>query len=802
MLRHWLVGSIPGEANRVPNLIRYVVTLVDWGDVERVSWIASVAAAFVAAVSVVAPWIRRRNRPATRIDPYPVNPGAADSGAARLAGASLVAPTSRLPTVVRGRQDLLKYLRRAVRRPPARVQVLAGMGGVGKSTVALALYEWATSDQRQSRGAWWVLAHDQESLTEGLVSLARVLGGNDIEVAAVRAGIGAARDRLWELLEQTRPGWLLVFDNADDPRVFDPDCDGRGWLRWSRRGLVLVTSRARDERLWGRDAKVQHLEPLAEDEAIQVLVDVAPQAVSDGEGDDDVRELARRLGCLPLGLHQVGAYLSARSSRHGSFSSYLRAWRGGADVLASAGIARDRSRAALMRTWELSLDGLARDHVPQARPLLRLLSCYAAATPIPENLLRLPAVQQFAATGGGSGERDPQRWLEDGVESLDQMSLIERETLARTGSDPSVVVHPMVAETNRLHLNSGAVGQSAPSPATIRRTAVELIATSLAPLRSDDNWDWSRYDLLAPHVRELATSTAGHLDHGGLARLLVVTAGVVAFHAWSSYEAAGERLADVLRPHAERLDMEHPARLSLEHERAWAIGRNGRWKEAAALLQPVLDARLRVLGADHADTLDTRHRLAWAAGRLGDWKAADEWLRRVHACRVRLLGTDHPDTLHTRGCLAWAAGQLGRHDEAEAGLREVIETRSRLFGDEHVRTWDCRHSLAEFLVRHARYDEAEDLLRKLVEVRGAVYGFERPETLELRPRYWLACALRGIGRHTEADHEFALLLAEQERALGRDHPATEDTRRQLPGRSGSPQAVRRMRFGAWLSRSR
>jgi len=43
-------------------------------------------------------------------------------------------------------------------------------------------------------------------------------------------------------------------------------------------------------------------------------------------------------------------------------------------------------RTTVRRIWELTLDALAAHQLPQARPLLRLLSCYAAAVPIPASL--------------------------------------------------------------------------------------------------------------------------------------------------------------------------------------------------------------------------------------------------------------------------------------------------------------------------------------------------------------------------------------------------------------------------------
>jgi NB-ARC domain len=224
--------------------------------------------------------------------------------AGMLAGASLEAPTGSAPERVHGRDDLLQQLRRGVRRPGGRMQVLTGLGGVGKSTVAVELYRWVKLHKKCS--AWWISASDSDSLIEGLVSLTRAVGGNYGDQEAVRCNSGAAQDRVWQLLERTRRSWLLVFDNADDPSLLRP-LDGTGWLRGSRRGLVLVTSRLGSGWQWGSEAAVHELTTLGEQDGARLLLDLAPNA-----GDKtDAQALAGRLGYLPLALHLAGAYLSS-----------------------------------------------------------------------------------------------------------------------------------------------------------------------------------------------------------------------------------------------------------------------------------------------------------------------------------------------------------------------------------------------------------------------------------------------------------------------------------------------------------
>jgi tetratricopeptide (TPR) repeat protein len=270
--------------------------------------------------------------------------------------------------------------------------------------------------------------------------------------------------------------------------------------------------------------------------------------------------------------------------------------------------------------------------------------------------------------------------------------------------------------------------------------------------------------------------------------LLTITSKIAAAHAWRGAESSAELLANKALAQADRLHNQHPAYLAVRNELGWAICRNGRFEEAERMLRQVLDGRENVLGAEHADTLDTRHKFAWVVGKRGNWEAAETQLREVLEARTHLLGAEHPDTLHTRCCLAWAAVERGRLAEAETEYRELFAVRSRVLGEDHAETWDTLHSLAEAFVHYGRYRDAEILLRKIIAARPRVLGeldSKYPETLDNRPHYWLACALRGQRRHRPANKEFRRLLADQVRTLGPDHPATVATSEQLQSRHQS-----------------
>jgi hypothetical protein len=295
-------------------------------------------------------------------------------------------PLGRLPVHVRGRSDLIGELTELGKRPDGRVHVLCGLGGAGKSTIALAVTQSAASTGLR---VWWVAGVDSGSVTQTLLGLALRLGAPSGEVDEARAGRIHAADVLWPCLEAA-PGWVLVFDNVDEPTALAA-ADRRageaaGWLRPTRAGLVLVTSRIGDPPVWGPVARIHRVGSLNEANGAQVLMDLAPEA----GGRADAAQLSSRLGGLPLALHQAGAYLASPFAAHRTFAAYHQALEEHFGQLLGRG---DDDRARVTSTWELSLTGLDAGGCPQARPILRVLSCFAPATAIPPGLLEPPRVR-------------------------------------------------------------------------------------------------------------------------------------------------------------------------------------------------------------------------------------------------------------------------------------------------------------------------------------------------------------------------------------------------------------------------
>ncbi|GHE15295.1 hypothetical protein [Streptomyces alanosinicus] len=147
-----------------------------------------------------------------------------------------------------------------------------------------------------------VYASTGPSFREGMLGVAQDRGAAQDEVDAARDRRRPAADLAWHYLSRSSEPWLLVLDNADDPAAMGDET----WLRSTRRGTILVTTRYGTAAAWRR-AELHALDVLDLDDAVDVLRDL--EVPSDTA---ELEELARALGCHPLALVLAGTYLSHR----------------------------------------------------------------------------------------------------------------------------------------------------------------------------------------------------------------------------------------------------------------------------------------------------------------------------------------------------------------------------------------------------------------------------------------------------------------------------------------------------------
>ncbi|MFF0450099.1 AAA family ATPase [Streptomyces sp. NPDC004609] len=724
--------------------------------------------------------------PTEQLAEHPADPPAdqPDPASARPNTFSIRAPYGDLPPRVRGRDDLLARLETSLGEGESRAQILYGLGGCGKTTVALHL-----ARQARDRGyrVFWLSASSADRLVTGMREVARELGADEGDIDAAWAGRTSATDLVWRWLDASERPWLLVVDNADEPAWLASDSgapgDGTGWLRSSRAGMTVVTSRVGSPDVWGGEADTHRIGVLSPADGRDVLLDLAGDAGDPAEA----RVLAERLDGLPLALKLAGSYL-ARSARgagllrhRGRRTGRVRGFAAYTEALGEAGARfldegerrrQDDSdtehmhRRLIGRTWELSLDLLEEQHLPEARSLMRLLSC-CAPTPFPVELLDPEALTvtdhgtgHADATGTGSDAgtgpvtgAEPDQ-ADRALEALIDLNLIDVVDIAPDGASsdqdaiPCLVSHRLVLEANALRLTDGPERERA----AVWRAAARVIEAGAAVTAPElpPGWPWWR--LLSPHVA--AALTVCPDDEETLLPLLRAGLAAYAYYNFgNSYSETG-KLARLLSRRSEVLDPDHPVRLSVRHRAALSLLQG---RDELAEFEAVLAGQLARLGPDHPETLITRHNVAVSRQACGLTTESEKEaeLRAVLSARRRVQGPHDPYTLLTHGALAQIIMSRGHGaDEYRALVRHM---ESGIPEDRRLVPLHNRHHMAHALDSAERWTEAEaeyrSVLRDLEE-----YG-ERDSGLHRDLYHCLADNLRNQNRHQEALEAFDKSLA-------------------------------------------
>ncbi|WFE37556.1 BTAD domain-containing putative transcriptional regulator [Micromonospora sp. WMMD998] len=230
--------------------------------------------------------------------------------------------------------------------PAAVVQVIDGMAGCGKTTLAVRLAEMLRADHPDGQLFIDLRGHGEADPLEPAAALATLL--RQLGVPSGRVPIDVEeRAALWRReLAQRRV--VLVLDNAARSDQVIPLLPGGAGT------VVLVTARSR---LLASELGVpESLDVLSRVDAVRLLASTAG-AQRVGEEPEAAAEVVRRCGHLPLAIRLAGARLAHRTSwRVADLASRLAGERGRIDQLAVG----DRTLAGAFATSYEPLDDRSR----------------------------------------------------------------------------------------------------------------------------------------------------------------------------------------------------------------------------------------------------------------------------------------------------------------------------------------------------------------------------------------------------------------------------------------------------------
>jgi len=580
-------------------------------------------------------------------------------------------------------------------------QALYGMGGVGKTQVAL---EYAHRFKADYDLVWWIPAERGNEITLALAALADRLGlpvGDDV--------VQAAKTALDALRRDVAGRWLLVFDNADDPDELDPYLP-------SGSGHIMITSR---NHAWTHSAEPLEVDVFTRAESVAHLMHHVPD-LDPGEAED----VASALGDLPLAIEQASAWLQETGTPAATYVELLETQ---ATRILALGQPADYPLPAVA-TWNLSFERL------QARSpaAVRLLQLCAFFSPGPISMTLLYSDEMIKHLLPFDQSLSEKFILGRVIRDISRFALVKVDP----GSN-SMQIHRLVQAVIRSQMTEEERIKACHQ--------VHDILVGARPRRgdTDDPDNWSRYNMIWPH---LVPSRAEECGEERTRQLLIDWVRYLWKH--GEFEQCLSLAGRLQSLWTTQRGPDHPQTLYLRFHVANVLRSQGRFSEARDLDTYVLEKQREVLDPDHPHILMTAGGLAADLRALGEYEQALKLDQETHERFRDLFGEDNPRALAAANNLAVSLRMVGDCVAARRIDAETLARRQEVLGPDHPYTLFSAANLAQDMREDGAFAESVDLLRATYDKYRMVLGDDLLDTL--RTAKSLAVSLRKAGEKSAA----------------------------------------------------
>jgi tetratricopeptide (TPR) repeat protein len=682
-----------------------------------------------------------------------------------------------------GREKEIKTLHDTLRRAPngAAIAVLTGMGGVGKTQIAV---EYAYRYQSEYDVVWFIDATRSAVARQDLLALNSELNFLTEDVGR-QAGLEAALEAMREDARGRR--WLVIIDDARNAEAIQPVLP-----RFTGRfGHVLITSTAVN---WSEIGTTLPVDPM-DAESSRAFFESRLRRL--GEYEDDIPALLVYCDGLPAAMDVACSHLQATLQPVREFLAQAQK-----SPVQALNVLLPRYPRPLVETYKVGLDSVT-DLDPAAGQFLRLLS-FMASDPIP--------IQVFAGLSASEGHdllSDLTRAFGDPADQS-RVRVLLSETRQHSLARVQLVHDEPAVEMHRVPQAIIAANVSRDEAEVYRHVVHQLLrARDVGPARSTDEWR-----TMLAIWRNLEASGAwtcvkcGQDQSTRTLILHVIRAMMVwgeSWHAWLTAKTVTETWVPIIgADHTDvreaRLDMANALRnqgratesLAIDEELAASVGadpdarrdiairvglnrggdlrRLGRYAEARVVDEETLAMAQSNFDRTDRLTMMARDNMAVTYLLLGEPRKAldsDELLRGDQA---KVRGDNDRATLDTRTRIAHAYLDIGNYRAALERQEQTVRKCLQVLGSESITTLSAQMVLTTCLRHVGDYDKAWSLAQTTVDLMSKVLGPDHPDTIMALTE--LANCERTIGRRDRALKSSKTAVERSKQSNGEEHPST------------------------------
>lgn len=645
-----------------------------------------------------------------------------------------------------GREQILQQMAETLNAGQTTVvtQTIAGLGGVGKTQVALA-YSYAHLDDYDL--LYWLNADSEPALGEELMTLARRLK----LIAPAATDQQAAIQLTLNWLSQTEQRWLLVYDNADqiEPQQLT------AYLPRTGNGHILITSRNPN---YGGLGQVLELGLFTPDEAVEFLFQrKGAKAERKSKEWNEAAALAEELGRFPLALEHAAAYAESKGS---NYAAYHRLFTTRRAELWSRVETPERYHATITTTWELAFDEVKK--TLGALDLLNLC-CFLDPESIPLDLIKQIASLEVQGDSTLQEVVSDELALDDAIGALRRYSLVQR-------ADNRMTMHRLVQIVVRDQMGEE------------KRLMWLQIAVDLANILFPDNlhslYSWAKGNILFPHILTIA-SLAHETQLGNASSSVLFNRTGFYLHVRGEYNLAKFYYECDLSICKKFLGFNHPHTAAILNNLGTLVQAMGDLNLAHEYLKQAHVIKENVLGLYHPEVARSFNNLSMLVKEIGDQEKAKSYLERALQIIEKAPRSDETQLLKATilNNLGLQVQDMGNLNAAHSLYKRALNIRKKVLDLEHPDTATCYNNLGTLMQKMGNLPTARTYHKRALTIRKKALESDHPDIAQsLRNLAWLYVQENNV---IQAIEYMRNAVAIYEAKLGLEHPFTKSARHNL-----------------------